>query len=189
MQACRGLGESLTRLGNFAQAIKHLTKCWALSEQVGLADQQATAALNIGVTLWTQGLAEHQAIAAAGGGLQMQEQSDERLGEAHQWLTTALDRNTVAQITTIELDATLNLSCLAFFTSQEAEALKYLHMHLDLVVKNARNSCAGCCQRRGEDAPMSESTCSGSKVARSVLHLCISSLNHNTYLAYNCYSL
>ena len=80
MQACRGLGETLTRPGYYAQAIKHFTKCWALSEQVGIASHQATAALNIGVTLWTQGLAEHQAIAAADGGLQMQKQSaDERL--------------------------------------------------------------------------------------------------------------
>ena len=139
------------------------------------------------MTLWTQGLAEHQAaIAAADGSLQMQTQNAERLGEAHQWLRTALDRNTVAPIITTDLDATLSLSCLAFFTSQEAEALKYLHAHLDMCVKNARDSCAGCWQRRGEDAPMS--TCSGCKVARSVLHLGISCLNHNTYLAYKCYS-
>ena len=186
MQACRGLGESSTRLGCYEQAIKHLKKRWALSEQVGIASRQATAALSIGVTLWTQGLAEHQAVAAAGGGLQMQEQSAERLGEAQQWLATALDRNTVSPSLTIELDATLNLSCLAFFTSQEAEALKHLHAHLDLCVKKARDWCAGCWQRRGEDAPMS--TCSGCKVARSVLHLGISSLNHNTLLAYKCYS-
>ena len=80
-----------------------------------------------------QGLAEHQAVAAADGGLQMQKHiAEQRLGEARQWLTTALDRNTVAPITTTELDATLNLSCLAFFTSQEAEALKYLQAHLTL---------------------------------------------------------
>jgi tetratricopeptide (TPR) repeat protein len=188
MQACRGLGESLTRLGHYAQAIKHLTKYWALSEQVGIAEHQAMAALSIGVayTLWTQVLAEHQAMASADGGVQMQEQSAERLGEAQAWLTTALDRNTVARIIVIHLDATLHLSCVAFFTSQEAEALKHLHAHLDLCVKHARDSCAGCWQRRGEDAPML--TCSGCKVARSVLHLGISSLNYNTYLAYKCYS-
>jgi tetratricopeptide (TPR) repeat protein len=186
MQASRGLGMSLTRLGCYAQALKHHKQQWALSEQVGNASHQATAALNIGVTLWTQGLAEHQAIAAADGSLQMQTQNAERLDEARQWLTTALDRNTVAPIIATELDATLSLSCLTFFTSQEAEALKYLHAHLDLCVKHARDACAGCWQRRGEDTPMS--TCSGCKVARSVLHLRISSLNHNTYLAYNCYS-
>ena len=183
MHACRGLGESLTRLGYYAQAIQHHKKHWALSEQLGIASHQAKAALNIGVTLWTQGLAEHQAIAAADGGLQMQKQSAARLDEAQEWLTTALDRNTVSLITSTGLDATLNLSCVAFLTSQEAEALKYLHAHLDLCVKKARDSCAGCWQRRGEDAPMSESTCSGCKVARSVLHLRISSLNYNTYLA------
>ena len=176
----------MTRLGYYEQASKHLTKCWALSEQLGIASHQAMAALYIGVTLWTQGLAEHQAVASADGGLQMQEQSDERLGEARQWLTTALDRSTVTRVLTTEPDATLNLSCLAFFTSQEAEALKHLHAHLDLCVKKARDSCAGCWQRRGEEAPMS--TCSGCKVARSVLHLGISSLNHNTHLAYKCYS-
>jgi tetratricopeptide (TPR) repeat protein len=185
MQACRGRGESLTRLGYYEQAIKHLKKFWALSEQVGIASHQARAALSIGVTLWTQGLAEHQAVAAADGDLQMQS-AEKILGEAHEWLTTALDRNTVDPTLIIELDATLNLSCLAFFTSQEADALKHLHAHLDLCVKDARDSCAGCWQCRGEDAPML--TCSGCKVARSVLHLGISCLNHNTYLAYKCYS-
>jgi tetratricopeptide (TPR) repeat protein len=198
MFACKGLGESLTLLShpNFAQAIEQHTNYWALSRQLGDVQHQAQAALNMGVTLWTQGLAERQAAVAAAASadsgspmhsdLQMQKKGAERLVQAQQWLATALDRNIAAPIITIELDTTLNLSCLAFFMSQKAEALKHLHAHLDLCVKHARDSCAGCWQRRGEDAPMS--TCSGCKVARSVLHLRTSSLNQNTYLAHNCYS-
>jgi tetratricopeptide (TPR) repeat protein len=142
--ACGSLGNCYSWLGQYAKAIKHYKKCWDLSEQVGNASHQARAALTLGVALWTQGLAEHQATSAADGGLQMQKQIAERIEEARQWLKTALDRNTVLPVIATELDATLNLSYLAFLTSQEAEALKYLHAHLDLCVKHARDSCASC---------------------------------------------
>ena len=185
MQACKGLGLCLARLGNYAQAIKLHTKHWALSQQLGDMEHQAEAALNIGVTLWTQGLAEHyEAIAAADsadGGLRMKKQSSERVVEAQQWLKTAMHCNTgvehgvtVCIVKTIGLDATLNLACLTFFTRQEAQALKYLQAHLETCVQEARELCAGCWQRRGEDVPMLR--CGGCKVARSVLHLLTPSL-------------
>ena len=82
----------------------------------------------------------YQAIAAADGGLQMQKQSAERMGEARQWLATALDRDTVAQITTTELDTT---------------PLSSICMRIWICVKNARDLCAGWRQRRGEDVPES----------------------------------
>jgi hypothetical protein len=46
------------------------------------------------------------------------------LGKACQWLLTVLDCNTIQPFIATVLDTTLrlNLSCLAFFTSQEAEA-------------------------------------------------------------------
>jgi tetratricopeptide (TPR) repeat protein len=195
MQACRGLGESLTWLGDFTQAMQHHKRYWALAKQLGIAPQQALAALSCGNTLLTQALAEHQA--AADGPLQMQKKSAEHLGEAQEWLKTALEGNKVAPILSIDLDVNLSLSCLAFVMSKitpssgrfsevsrllQAEALKFLRAHLDLCVKHARDSCAGCWQRRGEDAP-NLLTCGGCKVARSVLHLRISSLDHNTNLA------
>ena len=177
MVSVRVLGECLTLLGNYAQAIKHHSKHWDLSQKQGDANQ-AQAALNMGVTLWMQGQAEHHAAIAAAqaadGGLQMQKQSAERLGEARHWLTTALHLNTYL---TVKLDATLNLSYVAFFTGQEAEALKHLHAHLDTCVQNAKHWCAGCCQTRGEDAPMLK--CGECKVARSVLHLLIHAPSHH----------
>jgi tetratricopeptide (TPR) repeat protein len=69
------LEKCLKLLGNYAQAIKHHAKYWDLSQQQGNT-HQAQAALNMGVTLWTQGLAEHHATRAAAqtvdGGLQKQ---------------------------------------------------------------------------------------------------------------------
>ena len=89
----------------------------------------------------------------------MQKQS----AEANHWLKTALDGDTDW---TVALDAYLHLLYVVFFMGQEAEALEYLHAHLDVFVKNAKQLCAGCCQVCGEDAPML--TCGGCRVARSV---------------------
>ena len=165
-------------LGNYAQAIKHHSKYWDLSQQLGDTGLVFQAALNMGVTLWTQGLAEHHAAIAAAqasdGDLQVQKQSAERLGKARNCLTAALHRHPAV---TGRLDATLHLSYVAFFKGQEAEALKYLHAHLDTCVQNAKHWCAGCGQTRGEDAPMLK--CGECKVARSVLHLLIHAPSHH----------
>jgi hypothetical protein len=72
-------------------------------------------------------------------------------------------------VKSIALETSPHLSCLAFFTSQEGEALKYLQDHLESCVQNARNWCAACYQTRGEEEGML--TCGGCKVARSVLPL------------------
>jgi hypothetical protein len=147
----------LCLLGKYAQAIKHLKEYWALSQKLGDVTQQALAALNLGVTL-------------------MQKKGDERLGEAKHGLCLALDCNTfvkngetVGRLTTIQLDATMNLSLVAFITGQEAEALTYLQAHMHQCVLGARSRCVGCWQVRGEDTLML--TCGGCKVARSLLHL------------------
>jgi tetratricopeptide (TPR) repeat protein len=178
------LGQSWALLGNYAQAIKHHTKQWDLSQRQDHVKNQAQAALNMGVTLWTQGLAEHHAAEdaaqAADGGLQMQKQIAERLGKAYKWLTTARDRNDICRVTVvvgIEQGVNLNLACVAFFTGQEAQALKYLHKYLEFSVQHARGWCAGCGQRRGEDAPML--TCGGCRVARSVLQLLAHAPSHH----------
>jgi tetratricopeptide (TPR) repeat protein len=175
------LGECLTLLGNYAQAIKHHSKYWDLSQKLGDTLHQSRAALNMGVTLLKQGLAEHHAAIAAAqasdGDLQMQNQSAERLGEARHWLTTTLDRAAGGCVINILLHATLNLSYVAFITGQEVEALEWLHAHLDGCVSNAKQWCAGCWQRRGENAPML--TCGGCRVARSVLHLLIHAPSHH----------
>ena len=128
----------------------------------------------------------------------MQKQIAERLGEARQWLTTALDRNSVVVngvkvvlSESVALDAYLHLSYLAFLmqnrtslvshqhlSGQDVEAIKYLRSHLNICIEQAREerSCAGCRQVCREEAPML--TCSGcSKVVRSVVHLPIPSLS------------
>jgi tetratricopeptide (TPR) repeat protein len=182
MKQAKGLGLCFASLGNYAQALKHNTAYWEMA-QLSEAKHQAQAALNMGVTLWTQGLAEyHWSVAATDGGLQMQMQralsnysASERLGEAGKWLTTALDCNHIERngdtrciIQTIELDTSLTMSYLAFLIGKESEALRLLHGHLNFLVNHARDSCAGCSQVRGDDTQML--ACGGCRVARSCLH-------------------
>ena len=71
MFAVRGIEECLASQGDLAKAIQQHTKHLALSQQLDDVKHQAQAALNMGVALWTQGLAEHHAaIATADEGLQ-----------------------------------------------------------------------------------------------------------------------
>ena len=58
----------------------------------------------------------------------------------------------------------MHLAHLAFDAGVEDRALDHLKDYLSWLVVRGRNSCAGCGQRRGEDAPML--TCSGCRVAR-----------------------
>ena len=58
----------------------------------------------------------------------------------------------------------MHLAHLAFDAGVEDRALDHLKHYLSWLVARGRDSCAGCCQRRGEDAPML--TCSGCRVAR-----------------------
>jgi tetratricopeptide (TPR) repeat protein len=183
MLTAKGLGECETRLGNYTEAIKQHRKYWAVSAELKDSTHQARAALNMGVTLWKQELAEHQARApgsaaasSADDGVQMQKQISARVREAQHWLVIALECNhflddgiVACRVKTVELDANLNLSLLSFFAGQEEQALDFLHAHLDVWILEARERCAGCWQLRGEDAPLQ--TCGGCKVARSAIHL------------------
>ena len=58
----------------------------------------------------------------------------------------------------------MHLAHLTFDAGVEDRALDHLKDYLSWCVARGRDSCAGCCQRRGEDAPML--TCSGCRVAR-----------------------
>ena len=81
---------------------------------------------------------------------------EDRVKEAATWLETALaaGRGT----------AGLHLAHLAFDAGVEDRALDHLKDYLSWCVARGRDWCEGCCQRRGEDAPML--TCSGCRVAR-----------------------
>ena len=58
----------------------------------------------------------------------------------------------------------MHLAHLAFDAGVEDLALDHLKDYLSWLVARGRDWCEGCCQRRGEDAPML--TCSGCRVAR-----------------------
>ena len=76
--------------------------------------------------------------------------------KAATWLETALAAG--------HGSASLHLAHLAFDAGVEDRALDHLKDYLSWRVARGRDWCAGCRQRRGEDAPML--TCSGCRVAR-----------------------
>lgn len=150
---------------------------------------RAQAALNIGVTMWTQELAEHHAAIAATDsadeGLQMSMQMTERLSEAQRWMETARECNMGdhdvggiisrgPHVLSIELEANMSLACIAFLTSQQAKALNYLRVYLGACMINRRNWskwCFGCWQVREQEGKEALLTCSGCSLARSLLKL------------------
>jgi tetratricopeptide (TPR) repeat protein len=203
----RCLGECWASLGNYAEGIKYHKKYWALSQQLGLNIGKAQSALDIGVTLLTQGLAEHHASVAAAdsadGGLQMQMRSATSLADAKDWLTAAVklnyDDESKMLVLFIATDAYVNLAFVSFLMNQEARALEYLRAHLDILVRmqpgisssssgyvrDTTGWCSGCEQQQVGTRMLA---CGGCKVARSVLQLLPSS-HHITYLVHNCHTL
>ena len=83
--------------------------------------------------------------------------------EAAQWLRIALRLAQTHGFVENE-SALLHLSFLAFDTGEEEEALDRLKQYLQAQVDSARSFCRGCCQQRGDDAPML--TCGGCSVVR-----------------------
>ena len=82
---------------------------------------------------------------------------EDRVKKAVTWLETALAAG--------HGSASVHLAHLAFDAGIEDRALVHLKDYLSsLLVAQARDWCAGCCQRRGDDVPML--TCSGCRVAR-----------------------
>jgi len=81
---------------------------------------------------------------------------EERVQEAAEWLQMAL--NTGSGV------ACFHVALLAFDAGHEDKALARLEEYLTWVVENGRQSCAGCQQKRNEQAPML--TCNGCRVVR-----------------------
>ena len=63
MHAFMGLGECKTWLGNYDQGVEHHKKHLTLSQHLRVSQHQENAMLNLGLTLWTQALAMHLALA------------------------------------------------------------------------------------------------------------------------------
>ena len=160
------LGRCKTALGEYAQAITCHTEQWAITQELDLAHDQTDAALNLGVVIWAQARAEHRDAAAAATTPSASGHPAaymDSMRDAAQWLRTALRLAQTHGFVENEL-ARLHLSFLAFDTGEEEEALDRLKQYLQSQVDSARSFCRGCCQQRGDDAPML--TCGGCSVAR-----------------------
>ena len=138
------LGNCYLHMGNYGRAISYYKEQYTMAEELDLQKGKADAALGIGVTFRLQ----VQDAGAGGDG--------DLVSEVEDWLKISLNMGHII--------ARLHLAYLAFDAGQEDNALAYLHDYLRTCMERGRNKCAGCCQQRGEDAPML--TCGGCRVAR-----------------------
>ncbi len=93
----------------------------------------------------------------------------ECLLEAEKWLKAAFDGGAVIaqqHLAHLALDAGLEDTALALLKKHLSWRVQtaILQKHLSCRLQTERNTCAGCGQTRGEEAPML--TCSGCRVAR-----------------------
>jgi hypothetical protein len=146
----------------YVKAFAYLEAQHALAISLKLAHMQSNAALNMGVALTLHVRAGRQGTATgadqAPGPHSHSSASaclNDRVRGAAKWLQTAFDGGRSI--------AKLHLAHLTFDAGQEDAALPHLKEHLSWRVQRGRDTCGGCDQTRGEDAPML--TCSGCRVA------------------------
>jgi len=167
VQTLAGLGRCKTALGKYAQAITCHTEQWAITQEVDLESHQTSIALHLGVNVWAQARVEHGNAPApfttpsASGHPAAYMDS---MRDAAQWFRTALCLAQTHGFVFENESAQLHLAFLAFDTGEEEEALVLLKKYLQAQVDSAHSYCRGCCQQRGDDAPML--TCGGCSVAR-----------------------
>ena len=159
--ACGNLGNCFLSTADYGGAISHFTLQYNMAQELQVEADQAMAALGVGVALRLEVQANVRGRAAGASGLPGPPPSasvccDDAVRNAEMWLQTALDLGRSA--------ACLHLAQLAFDAGPEDTAVEYLEDYLSGCVESGRNHCAGCSQRRGEDAPML--TCGGCRVAR-----------------------
>jgi len=167
--ACGNLGGCMSGTGEYMKAISYFETQHAIAEELGLEEDRASAAFDMGVAMRLHVRADRQAAAASpalspaagasrvsGPRSSASAHLEDRVKKAATWLETALAAG--------HGSASLHLAHLAFDAGVEDRALDHLKDYLSWLVARGRDWCAGCCQRRGEDAPML--TCSGCRVAR-----------------------
>ena len=161
--ACGNLGQWCLNSGDYAAAISYFKEEYSMAEQMQVKDQQAGAALGIGIALrldarprmpgraaGTVELPAALAAAPACGG--------DAAREAEKWLQTSLELGHTIAI------ARLHLAYLASDLGDEQTALAHLQGYLSCCVEQGPNWCNACGQKRGAEAPML--TCAGCRVAR-----------------------
>ena len=158
-KACGNLGKCFLNMGEYERAISYFREQHDMAMEIQVVQDQADAALGMGVAHRLELRANVRGRAAGASELQGRLRALQRandLREADKWLQTAMGLGHTA--------ARLHLACLAFDAGQEDTALAHLQGYLSWCVENGRNWCAGCLQLRGEDAQML--TCGGCRVAK-----------------------
>jgi tetratricopeptide (TPR) repeat protein len=160
---CNNLGICHMHLGEYVKAAACHKAQHAMGIELGLAHMQSQAAMGMGVALRLHVRAVRKGPAAATSqalGPRSHPSAsaclNDKVREAAKWLQAALDGGREF--------AQLHLAYITFEAGQDDAALVHLKEHLSWRVQRGRDTCAGCGQKRGEDAPML--TCSGCRVAR-----------------------
>ena len=168
-RACGNLGLCYISTGDYGRAIYYFTQQYDMAKELQVEKHQAKSAFKMGVAIRLHVRADRQAAAASpalspaagasrvpGPRSSASAHLEDRVKKAATWLVTALAAG--------HGSASLHMAHLAFDAGVDDRALDHLKDYLSWCVARGRDSCAGCCQRRGEDAPML--TCSGCRVAR-----------------------
>ena len=166
MTTCLYLGACLSRHGQHDRAVTCLKRAWTICQKMDDETDHARAALELGEALWAKARAEHHQAApdatSCGG---VSAASADTLQEAETWLQTALDMAWKIRALTFRMDAEMHLAYVAMMKGDEDKAMELLSQHLTGWVDGiGSHKCAGCFQRRGQDAPML--SCDGCRVAR-----------------------
>jgi len=171
------LGRCQTALFNYEQAVACYKAQWSMAEELDLVDQQAVAALNLGVIIWAQARVEHfdNSAAPLPSAHARPAAYMDSTRNASQWFETALKLSMSPVSGDVHVkemeDALLHLSFLAFDVGQEDDALDFLRQllyaqmgSLQRVGVGSQSSCRGCFQKGGKDVVML--VCSGCGIAR-----------------------
>ena len=167
-KTCSNLGVCLSRHGQHDRAVACLKHAWAVYQQLGDGVDQVRAAKALGRALWARARAEHhQAAPHTTSSGDVSVAAADTLQDAETWLRTALDLAVTKGWFNYRMDAQMHLACVVMMKGDEDEAVELLSQHLQGWVDDVGpHRCAGCGQKRGEDAPML--FCKGCRVARCV---------------------
>ena len=165
---CLELGRCLSRHGQHDRAVACLKHAWTVYQQQNDQMNQLRAANAVGEALWARARAEHHQAApdpTSSGGVSAA--AADTLQDAETWLRMALDMAVKLRFLNFRMDLQMHLAYVAMLKGDEDKAVELLSQHLTGWVDGiGSHSCAGCFQRRGEDAPML--SCDGCRVARCV---------------------
>ena len=180
------LGYCLSQQGQHERAVACLKQACAdfpesrPTPETGKTGELAAAATLLGSALWAQALAElhknhpdatisAQPAGAATSCSEISSACANIMHDAEKWLRRALEAPVNGeQLSDVRLmEARMHLACVAFVKGDKEEAVELLSQHLQEYMRDRRQHCAGCGQRRGQDAPML--SCEECRVVRSFL--------------------